>query len=333
MHVRLGLSLAVFLVVFVNNVNAECDSGEINIRFSHSYSPETHPIGISAAALAKRINDEMQGEACMKVFSDSMAYKPDEEIAALLNGQIELAVPTLSYLNSYSKKFRIFDLPFLFMDYESVDSYQRSAKGNELKHSLVDKGLLGLDYWHIGMVQMPANKLIVEPDDISGLKLRNTLNEATGSFLESLGASRVSVRHSDLFQALDTGTVDGLEGTWQSINEFNFDDNGRFVTETNHLSLDALLMVRDEWWNGLPDNSQVKIKNIVESVSAIRNAATHTINTDAKASLSRKGVAVYELSNEQRRSWSELAKPTWESLKSDIGVSNLEAAYSFCYPD
>ena len=97
------------------------------IKFSHVTNTDKHPKGIAASLLAKRVNEEMNGKACMQVFPNSSLYDDNKVLEALLNGDVQLAAPSLSKFEKFTKKYRIFDLPFLFEDINAVDRFQNSA--------------------------------------------------------------------------------------------------------------------------------------------------------------------------------------------------------------
>jgi hypothetical protein len=140
---------------------AACDPGEIVIKFSHVTNTDKHPKGIAASLLEQRVNDEMNGKACMEVFPNSTLYDDNKVLEAMLSGDVQLAAPSLSKFEKFTKKFRLFDLPFMFENIEAVDRFQNSADGQKLKDSMKRRGLQGLAFWHNGMKQMSANKPLI----------------------------------------------------------------------------------------------------------------------------------------------------------------------------
>ncbi|MDH3414547.1 MAG: C4-dicarboxylate ABC transporter, partial [Gammaproteobacteria bacterium] len=129
-------SAALFTFSFATPAVAACDPGEVVIKFSHVTNTDRHPKGIAAALLSKRVNEEMNGKACMEVFPNSSLYDDNKVLEALLNGDVQLAAPSLSKFEKFTKKYRIFDLPFLFEDVGAVDRFQNSPAGQKLKNSM-----------------------------------------------------------------------------------------------------------------------------------------------------------------------------------------------------
>ena len=154
---RLLITVAVAaLTVAATPAMADCDSGEMVIKFSHVVSASGHPKGDAATALADRINRDMNGTACMQVFPSSQLFDDDKVMEALLLGDVQIAAPSLSKFEAYTKKYRLFDLPFLFQDMEAVDRFVSSEKGLELLNILEDKGYKGLGYVYNGLKQFSA---------------------------------------------------------------------------------------------------------------------------------------------------------------------------------
>ncbi|MDE0059717.1 MAG: TRAP transporter substrate-binding protein DctP, partial [Defluviicoccus sp.] len=115
---------AVAVAGLAAEASAKCDKGEKVIKFSHVTNTDKHPKGIAATLLAKRVNAEMNGKACMQVFPNSTLYDDNKVLEAMLQGDVQLAAPSLSKFEKFTKKFRIFDLPFMFKDIAAVDRFQ-----------------------------------------------------------------------------------------------------------------------------------------------------------------------------------------------------------------
>ena len=127
---------ALALTVTANAASAACDEGEIVIKFSHVTNTDKHPKGIAASLLQQRVNDEMNGKACMEVFPNSTLYNDDQVLEALLQGDVQMAAPSLSKFEQFTKVFRIFDLPFMFKNIAAVDDFQNSETGQAMKESM-----------------------------------------------------------------------------------------------------------------------------------------------------------------------------------------------------
>ena len=183
------------------------DDGEIVVKFSHVTNTDKHPKGIAASLLEKRVNEEMNGKACMQVFPNSTLYDDKKVLEAMLNGDVQMAAPSLSKFEKFTKKFRIFDLPFVFEDVDAVDRFQNSADGERLLNSMNRRGLKGLAFWHNGMKQMSANRPLIKPEDAAGLKFRVQPSDVLVAQNEVIFAA---VFETDDRAAVDKGYVELL---------------------------------------------------------------------------------------------------------------------------
>jgi len=155
---------AIAIAASVTTAQAACDDGEIVIKFSHVTNTDKHPKGIAASLLEQRVNDEMNGKACMEVYPNSTLYNDNQVLEAMLQGDVQLAAPSLSKFEAFTKQFRIFDLPFMFKNMDAVDAFQQSETGQAMKESMTRRGLLGLGFWHNGRSRSrPTNRLSCRP--------------------------------------------------------------------------------------------------------------------------------------------------------------------------
>ena len=217
---KLAASAAVLAIV-AGSASAQgatgCDDGEIVVKFSHVTNTDLHPKGIAASLLQERVNAEMDGTMCMEVYPNSTLYNDDQVLEAILQGDVQLAAPSLSKFEAFTKQFRIFDLPFMFVNMDAVDEFQGSETGQAMMNSMQRRGLQGLGFWHNGMKQFSANVPLVSPTDAEGLKFRVQTSDVLIAQMEALGASPQPMAFSEVYGALQTGVVDGHENTWSNI--------------------------------------------------------------------------------------------------------------------
>jgi len=330
MRKALMVAAATAILVASGSVaNAACDSGEIVIKFAHVTNTDKHPKGIAASLLQQRVNDEMQGKACMEVYPNSTLYNDDKVLEALLNGDVQLAAPSLSKFEQFTKQFRIFDLPFMFKDINAVDAFQNSDTGQAMKESMTKRGLLGLAFWHNGMKQFSANKPLISPKDAEGLKFRVQSSDVLVAQMDALGANPQKMAFSEVYGALQQGTVNGQENTWSNIYGQKFFEVQDGTTETNHGVIDYLLVTSTEFWDGLPDDVRTQLDTIIKEVTESRNAESTKVNEEAKQAIIAAGGVVRTLTPEQRQEWVDAMKPVWSKFEADVGADNIAEAQKF----
>ncbi|EGQ8415605.1 TRAP transporter substrate-binding protein [Vibrio parahaemolyticus] len=314
------------LVVTSFNAAANCEPGETVIKFSHVTNADKHPKGIAASLLEKRVNEEMNGKVCMQVFPNSTLYDDDKVLEALLNGDVQLAAPSLSKFEKFTKKYRLFDLPFLFDDVAAVDRFQNSEAGEKLKNSMKRRGLQGIAFWHNGMKQMSANKPLMVPSDAKGLKFRVQASDVLVAQFEQLGANPQKMSFKEVYGGLQTKVIDGQENTWSNIYGKKFFEVQDGITETNHGILDYLVVTSNDFWQKLPEDQREQLNTIIQEVTVERNAESTKVNLANKNNIIEAGGVVRTLTPEQRQEWVTALQPVWKKFEKDIGSDLIEAA-------
>ena len=307
---------------------AGCDDGEIVIKFSHVTNTDKHPKGIAASLLQERVNAEMNGTACMEVFPNSTLYNDDKVLEAMLQGDVQLAAPSLSKFEKFTKQFRLFDLPFMFKDIDAVDAFQASDSGQAMKDSMQKRGLQGLSFWHNGMKQMSANKPLINPTDANGLKFRVQSSDVLVAQMEAIGGSPQKMAFSEVYGALQQGVVDGQENTWSNIFGRKFFEVQDGVTETNHGIIDYLVVASVDWLDSLDADVRDQFVTILSEVTTTRNGEAFAVNEGAKQAILDAGGTIRQLDDAQRSAWVEAMKPVWDKFSGDVGQSMIDAAQS-----
>lgn len=322
------LSALTLLIVMLSSTTAiaACDDGEMVIKFSHVTNADRHPKGIAASLLAERVNNEMNGVACMEVFPNSSLYNDDKALEALLTGDIHLAAPSLSKFEKFTKQFRLFDLPFMFKNINAVNAFQASASGQAMKDSMQSRGIQGLQFWHNGMKQMSASRPLVLPSDANGLKFRVQASDVLVAQMEAIGGSPQKMAFAEVYGALQQGVVDGQENTWSNIYGRKFFEVQDGVTETNHGIIDYLVVASVDWLDSLDADVRDQFLQILSEVTESRNGEAYAVNQSARQSIIDAGGVIRELNDEQRQAWVDAMKPVWDQFLDDVGAENIAAA-------
>ncbi|MBL4812273.1 MAG: DctP family TRAP transporter solute-binding subunit [Rhodobacteraceae bacterium] len=303
-----------------------CDDGEIVVKFSHVTNSDRHPKGIAASLLMERVNAEMDGVMCIEVFPNSTLYNDNQVLEAMLQGDVQLAAPSLSKFEAFTRQFRIFDLPFMFNDIDAVDAFQASETGQDMLDSMQRRGLQGLEFWHNGMKQFSANVPLLDPSDAEGLKFRVQTSDVLIAQMEALGASPQPMAFSEVYGALQTGVVDGQENTWSNIYGKKFFEVQDGTTETNHGIIDYLVVTSVDWLDSLDPEVRDQFTTILHEVTLLRNSEAFAVNETARQSVIDAGGVVRELTAEQRQAWVETMMPVWAQFVDDVGQENIDAA-------
>ncbi len=326
MKLLIGTLSALALTALATQAQAQCDDGEMVIKFSHVVADKGHPKGDAARLLAQRVNEEMNGTACMEVFPNSTLYDDDKVMEALLLGDVQLAAPSLAKFEAYTLKYRLFDLPFLFPSLDAVNKFTTSDDGKALLKVTEDEGYTGLGFWSSGLKQFSANKPLLEPQDAAGLKFRVQTSDVAVAMIEAMGASAQKLAFKEVYGALQTGVVDGQENSWCNTYTQKFFEVQDGISETNHQLLAYLLVTSTEWLEGLDPAVRDQFLKIAEEVTQKANEDVAAQEASCRQNIIDAGGKIRELTPEQRAKWVETMKPVWAKFEGDIGKDLIDSA-------
>ena len=299
----------------------------IVVKFSHVVAEKT-PKGLAALKFKELAEQKLPGKVQVQVFPSSQLFGDAKEMEAVLLGDVQLIAPSLSKFDRYTKKIQVFDLPFLFDDIEAVDNFQSSAAGQGLLKSMTNRGLVGLAYWHNGMKQLSTNKdQLKRPDDVKGLKFRIQASDVLEAQFRALDANPQKMAFSEVYQALQTGVVDGQENTWSNIYSQKFLEVQKTIAETNHGVIDYMVVTNAKWWDGLPADVRKGLSEAMAEATAYGNKLADDINEDAKKKIEAAGKAkIQKLGKDDVAAWRKAMEPVWKKFEGEIGRDLIESA-------
>lgn len=323
---NLALSAAV-LTLAATGAHASCESGERVVKFSHVTGGTTHPKVVASNKFAERVNKEMNGKLCVELYPNSTLFGDSKELEALLLGDVQLLAPSLSKFGSYTDKYGVFDLPFIFKDMDHAIRFTQSAEGKELLTEMDEyAGFVGLGYWMSGMKYFSANKKLEVPSDAEGLKFRVQTSDVAKQMISAMGASPQAMSFSEVYGALQTGVVDGQENTWSNIYTKKFFEVQDSVTETNHQLLAYLFMTSSEFLDSLDSSTRDQFMQIANDVTQEANQSVKAKEAANRANILKAGGKINTLTPAQRQEWVDTMKPVWSQFDQYIGKDLVKAA-------
>ncbi|GAB4181426.1 MAG: TRAP transporter substrate-binding protein [Geothermobacteraceae bacterium] len=300
----------------------------IVIKFSHVVAENT-PKGKMAIKFKELVDQRLAGKVEVEVYPNSQLFGDNKVLEAMLLGDVQLAAPSLSKFQKYTKKLQIYDLPFLFKDMKAVECFQQGPKGQELLMSMKNKGLIGLGYLHNGLKQLSASSPLRVPADAKGKKFRIMSSDVLQAQFEAVDAMPLKKPFSEVFTLLQTKAIDGQENTWSNIYSKKFYEVQPYITESNHGVLDYLVVTSVEFWMGLPDDIRTEVKKALDEAIAYGNqVAAQKAVEDKQKIVDSKRSEVITLSDAERQQWVEAMKPVWKKFEGEIGKDFIDAAVS-----
>ncbi len=316
------VAAAAVALLFASAANAD----PIVIKFSHVVA-ETTPKGLGALKFKELVESRLAGKVVVEVYPSSSLFGDDKELEALLLGDVQLIAPSLSKFDRFTKSLQVFDLPFMFNDLAAVDRFQQSEAGQGLLEVMAEQDLLGLAYWHNGMKQMSANKELRLPGDAAGLKFRIQASDVLEAQFAALGANPQKMKFSEVYQALQTGVVDGQENTWSNIYSQKFHEVQKTIAETNHGVIDYMVVTNAKWWDGLPADVRKGLTEAMTEATAYSNKLAEDINMADRKKIADAGKAkIQPLTKDDVGAWRKSMEPVWKKFEADIGRDLIDAA-------
>jgi C4-dicarboxylate-binding protein DctP len=298
----------------------------IIIKYSHVVADST-PKGQAALKFKELAEKRFPGKVEVQVFPNSQLFGDGKEMEALLLGDVQIVAPSLSKFSKYTKKLQVFDLPFLFDDIHAVDRFQNSPKGLELLSSMEDKGIVGLGFLHNGMKQFSANVPLRTPADAKGLKFRIQASDVLEAQFKAVGGNPQKIAFAEVYQALQSGVVDGAENPWSNIYTKKFHEVQKYITESDHGVLDYIVATNAKWWNGLPADIRKGLTEAMNESIAFGNKVAFTEDDDFRAKvIADKKAEVIKLTKAEKDQWRKAMKPVWTQFEGEIGKDLIDAA-------
>ena len=324
----LGTLSAVAFAIGSTASFAACDAGERVIKLSHVTGGTTHPKVVASNNFADAVNKELNGKLCVEVYPNSTLFGDSKELEALLLGDVQFLAPSLSKFGSYTKKYGVFDLPFIFKDMDAAMRFTGSKTGKDLLNAMEDKGLVGLGYWMSGMKYFSANKPLLVPTDAKGLKFRVQTSDVAKAMIAAMGATPQPMAFAEVYGALQTGVVDGQENTWSNIYTKKFFEVQDSTTETAHQTLVYLFMTSKEFLDSLDADTRAKLIDIADRVTVAANNVVKSAEEVNRQNIIKAGGKLNQLNADQRKQWVDAMKPVWKQFEAEIGADIIAAAAS-----
>jgi C4-dicarboxylate-binding protein DctP len=309
---------SVAALVFVGPATA-ADS-PIILKFSHVTASDT-PKGKAADKFKELAEKYTAGKVKVEVYPNSTLYKDKEELEAMQLGAVQMLAPTNSKFGPIGiKEFEVFDLPYILPDVKSAHKVTEGPLGAKLLKLLDSKGMTGLAYWDNGFKQMSANKKLIAPADYKGLKFRIQSSKVLEAQFRTLGAIPQVTALSDVYQALQTGVVDGQENTWSNIYTQKMHEVQKYATVTNHGYIGYIVIVNKKFWDGLPGDIRDQLSKAMKEATEYGNSQSQQENDQALEMIKKAGkTEILTLTPEQDEAMRKAMMPVYKEVASRVG--------------
>jgi C4-dicarboxylate-binding protein DctP len=292
----------------------------ILIKFSHVVTNDT-PKGKGALKFKELAEKYTNGRVKVEVYPNSTLYKDKEEMDALNSGAVQMLAPSTAKFRPIGvPEFEALDLPFVFNGDEGYYKVVNGPIGKSLLKKLEAKGVTGLGFWDNGFHMVSANKPLLMPADFQGLKIRISGSKIADLYFRKLGALPQILAFSEVYQALQTGVVDGCENTPSNYYTQKFFEVQKDITVSNHAHLQYAVITSTKFWNGLPADVRAQLDKAIDEANEYTNSIAKQENTDALQKIKASGkTTLHYLTPVQRKAWVDALQPVYKEAEGRVG--------------
>ncbi len=300
----------------------------IVIKFSHVVANNT-PKGKGAERFKQLAEERTKGRVKVEVYPNSQLYKDKEELEALQLGAVQMLAPSLAKFGPLGvKEYEVFDLPYIFPNRAVLARITEGPIGQNLFKKLETKGIKGLAYWDNGMKVMTANKPLHKVDDFRGMKMRIQSSKVLDEQFRALKANPQVLAFSEVYQAMQTGVVDGSENTPSNIYSQKVHEVQSQLTVSDHGYIGYAVIVNKKFWDSLPADVRGQLESAMKDATRYANAIAQQENEDALAAIKASGkTKVYYLTDAEKAEWRKALLPVHKSMESRVGKDLIQEIY------
>ena len=300
----------------------------IVIKFSHVVAVDT-PKGKGAEYFKKLAEERTKGRVKVEVYPNSSLFKDGEEMEALQLGSVQLLAPSLAKFGPLGvREFEVFDLPYIFDNYDELHKVTNGPVGAALFKKLESKGIVGLAYWDNGFKVMSANKPIRVPADYKGLKMRIQSSKVLGDEMKALGSIPQVMAFSEVYQALQTGVVDGTENPPSNFYTQKMQEVQKYLALTDHGYLGYAVIANKKFWDGLPADIRTTLDGAMKDATKFANDIAQKENTDALAAVKASGkTEIITLTPDQKAAMKKALVGVHKENESRVGKDTIAEVY------
>ncbi len=297
----------------------------IVIKLSHVVAPDT-PKGKASLKFKELAEKYTGGKVSVEVYPNSQLYKDKEELEALQLGAVQMLAPSNSKFGPIGvKQFEVFDLPFVLPDTKALRRVTDGPLGKKMLKLVESKGMVGLAFWDNGFKEFSANKPLRNPDDFKGLKFRIQSSKILEAQMRALGAIPQVMAFSEVYQALQTGVVDGQENTPSNMYTQKMHEVQKYTTLSNHGYIGYVVVANKKFWDGLPADIRGQLEKAMAEATAYGNGISEKENADALEEMKKSGkTQIITLTEAEKAALKKAMQPVYDDAAARVGKDVLD---------
>ncbi len=299
------------------------------IRFAHSASPES-PKGQMALKFQQLVKEALGNESVVvEVYPRGMLFDDKQILPAVIKNRAQIVVTPISSLQEFSDRFKLFDLPFLFVSERAASRFLKGEFGDRLLRLIGRQGVVGLGYLNDGMKQLSSVQKILIPDDAKNIKFLTSGSDVADTLFRQVGARPVVGNLNKTVTFLQNKVVDGQDSTWSNIRTRGIHEYQPFILESNHVYLADVILASREGWSSIPNDMLSVVKTQLDKAIEYGNALAERQATSEKKFIMESGnTEVIAMTVDQREQWVAAMEGVWKKFENEVGADLINAAAS-----
>ncbi|RYH12013.1 TRAP transporter substrate-binding protein [Tropicimonas sp. IMCC6043] len=250
--------------------------------------------GRSAAKFAEDLQAKLGDAHTVEFYADGQLGDDKELMQKIRLGTVNFTLIS-SIMTNVAPEFALFDMPFLVKDREHLKAIDKEIIQPVMAPLAAEQGLKLISTWENGFRQITNNiRPINTPEDLDGLKIRTPSSEWRVMMFKEWGANPTPMAFSEVFVALQTGTMDGQENPLTNITGANFQEVQKYLSMTGHVYSPIYLLTSLKSWDGYPDDVKAAIEEVAAEVQDWALAEGEKADMELVAKVEAAGVAVNE---------------------------------------
>ncbi len=338
----LTLFLAVFMVVALaacgggnnegtnegGNNEGTADTGEKKTIRAGIGLNDAHPQYKGLLRFKEIVEEKTNGQIVVETYHSGQLGDDRTMTEALQLGTQEVVIPSTAPLANFVPEFSVFDFPFLFPSEEVADKVLDGEVGQKFLDKLEPQNLVGLAYWENGFRQVSnSKKAVATAADFKGLKLRTMENDLHLEAFRALGANPTPMAFTELFTAMQQGTVDGQENPFATIYLSKFYEVQDHVSNTNHIYSPFVFLMSKSFFDGLNDEQKQIVQDAATEAGQYQRELNREANAQYLADLQEAGMTYTEITPEAHAEMKELVQPVIDKYADKIGKETVQEVY------
>ncbi len=325
---KLRLSVALAAAALLALAASAVAQQPIIIKFSHVVAVDT-PKGKGAEKFKQLAEERTKGRVKVEVYPNSTLYKDGEEMDALQLGSVQILAPSVAKFGPMGvREFEVFDLPYIFDNFAELHKVTEGAVGKQLFNKLDSHGIVGLAYWDNGFKDFSANKPLRLPGDVKGLKMRIQSSKVLDAEIRALGGIPQVMAFSEVYQALQTGVVDGTENPPSNFYTQKMNEVQKYFTLTDHGVIEYAVIANKKFWDGLPADIRTILEGAMRDATKYANDIAKEENDKAMAAVKATGkTEILTLTPQEKAAWKKALLPVHREMESRVGKDTIEEVY------